>query len=706
MLLKRFEKAVLFTFFLFVLNSLTAQLSKKHYLPPIFGFNESAIRNIGSSSLYLSTPLDTVFTVSIYHGSSTTPSEQVKVSAKKSAKVLLGEFDKSPIVAKGENYINKAISDKGIRLEANLPFFANIRCKAGAQCISLTSKGVTALGNDFRTGHMVTGLFKPLSKNSSKEEVKGRETYGNFVSIMATANSTEIKLSDFKKGVYFKGLKKTGKNPKQYTTIDQTVTLNKYESLIIYEAASDFNFEDENKSFGSRIQSTKPVAVNIGTALGLSPLGRANDNGADQIVPSEKVGSEYILIKGEGTDILEKVVIVATENGTNFKINNSPLVNVLQAGNHYIIPGEMFTKEKNMHIKANKKVYVYQTLAGSESPATVGLSFIPPLNSCATSNRVTISDIHALGNESTINILTKKGAEVKVFNSDNGKIVEAIFLTKTNLPDNWVTKKYLVPKTLLNATIESEDALTVSMTNRSGGYGASSYYSGFTPMPIIKPLGGVISFLKNNKVTLKIDQSEDYNNFKWFKNGKFYKESRSKSIIINEIGTYYVVGINNQCNKEVKSNEIKIELPVVVNEVEEVFVEKPENELEEIILDKTIDPSLLVNINYKSNSVEVVDKSILVLKNIVTTLKKFKNVKIEVRAHTDCKGSEEYNLKLSQGRAEYVKNYMVKNGISSDRIIPIGLGETEPLPITKCACEECSDAIMAMNRRSEFKIIR
>ena len=52
-------------------------------------------------------------------------------------------------------------------------------------------------------------------------------------------------------------------------------------------------------------------------------------------------------------------------------------------------------------------------------------------------------------------------------------------------------------------------------------------------------------------------------------------------------------------------------------------------------------------------------------------------------AHTDFKGSEEYNLTLSQRRAEAVIEYLIKNGISKERLTAKGYGESTPVTITK-----------------------
>lgn len=78
---------------------------------------------------------------------------------------------------------------------------------------------------------------------------------------------------------------------------------------------------------------------------------------------------------------------------------------------------------------------------------------------------------------------------------------------------------------------------------------------------------------------------------------------------------------------------------------------------------------------------------------------------IELSSHTDSKGSDSYNLKLSQERAKSVVDYMIEKGIDSRRLKDAGYGES--LPIASNTNEDGSDNPegRALNRRTEFEII-
>ena len=81
------------------------------------------------------------------------------------------------------------------------------------------------------------------------------------------------------------------------------------------------------------------------------------------------------------------------------------------------------------------------------------------------------------------------------------------------------------------------------------------------------------------------------------------------------------------------------------------------------------------------------------------------DVRIEMRAHTDERGTAAYNLILSQKRAESAIAYLQKNGIGTDRYSALGLGESELL--NHCGTGSgCSEAEHQENRRTEFKVVK
>ena len=106
------------------------------------------------------------------------------------------------------------------------------------------------------------------------------------------------------------------------------------------------------------------------------------------------------------------------------------------------------------------------------------------------------------------------------------------------------------------------------------------------------------------------------------------------------------------------------------------------------------------NLNFEFGKAEIKNDSLPYLDKLADTLLKAKNWTIEIQGHTDDKGSDEFNLKLSQNRADAVKNYLVSKGIVADTITAKGFGESVPLVAND------SDANREKNRRVEFKITK
>ena len=108
----------------------------------------------------------------------------------------------------------------------------------------------------------------------------------------------------------------------------------------------------------------------------------------------------------------------------------------------------------------------------------------------------------------------------------------------------------------------------------------------------------------------------------------------------------------------------------------------------------------LNDINFETNSADLNKSSYEELDRVVKLLKTNPQIKIEISAHTDDVGSKAYNLKLSNRRAESVKEYLFSKDITEDKIISKGYGESKPayLPFD-------TDENRAKNRRVELEVI-
>lgn len=106
-------------------------------------------------------------------------------------------------------------------------------------------------------------------------------------------------------------------------------------------------------------------------------------------------------------------------------------------------------------------------------------------------------------------------------------------------------------------------------------------------------------------------------------------------------------------------------------------------------------------VQFRTDSAELRAESRAVLDDVAAILKEFPNVKkVRVEGHTDARGTDEYNLDLSQRRADSVRTYLVnEGGIDPDRLVTRGFGESQPLAFGE------GEEVWRLNRRVEFFIL-
>lgn len=108
----------------------------------------------------------------------------------------------------------------------------------------------------------------------------------------------------------------------------------------------------------------------------------------------------------------------------------------------------------------------------------------------------------------------------------------------------------------------------------------------------------------------------------------------------------------------------------------------------------------LNNVFFDFDKWDLRPESFLELDRVVKLLKENPAIEIEMSAHTDSRGSDEYNFKLSDNRARSVMEYIISKGIHASRIISQGYGETKPV------VDNDTDDNRQLNRRVEFKILK
>ncbi len=134
-------------------------------------------------------------------------------------------------------------------------------------------------------------------------------------------------------------------------------------------------------------------------------------------------------------------------------------------------------------------------------------------------------------------------------------------------------------------------------------------------------------------------------------------------------------------------------------ENEQVVVEALLNPIMPIITEKEV---ILQPIYFEFNKSNITAEGAAELDKLVMVMNEHPNMVIFAKSHTDSRGSDKYNMNLSDRRAKATVQYLISKGIAKERISGQGFGETEP----KVACDKCTEEQHAQNRRSEFLIVK
>lgn len=106
----------------------------------------------------------------------------------------------------------------------------------------------------------------------------------------------------------------------------------------------------------------------------------------------------------------------------------------------------------------------------------------------------------------------------------------------------------------------------------------------------------------------------------------------------------------------------------------------------------------LHGVSFKAGSAELLPSSLSTLDKTIAGLKKNAKAKVEIEGHTSSEGGEEFNQKLSEDRANSVRDYMIQKGISKDHVTAVGYGFSRPK-----ASNDTEDG-RRQNRRIEVRV--
>ena len=105
------------------------------------------------------------------------------------------------------------------------------------------------------------------------------------------------------------------------------------------------------------------------------------------------------------------------------------------------------------------------------------------------------------------------------------------------------------------------------------------------------------------------------------------------------------------------------------------------------------------NVTFATNSSDINAKFYEVLNSVSIVLKEYDKTLIDVTGHTDSTGSDQYNLELSQRRAQSVASYLIGQGLNGQRFYVVGAGEAQPI------ADNNTPAGREQNRRVEIRLM-
>ncbi|WP_187269301.1 T9SS type B sorting domain-containing protein [Algibacter pacificus] len=514
-------------------------MSKTHYIPPLTSADSNSA-NPEDQYIYISTPSVTNVAYTIMPVGQPTTAYITGVVSNTSPRVVsIGSGNENLFIPSSQTSI--VVNNRGYIIEAEGSIYVSVRMNAGSQAGALVSKGLAALGKTFRVG--------------SYTNENPQDNYLNFVSVMATEDNTVVTFSDLPSGLIIKSY--VGPFP-------ITTTLNKGESYTVATNSIDAT-TNRDGLIGTLVNSDKPIVVNCGSANGSFDNGNGRDYGIDQIVGLEKIGKEYIFVKGDGNNDWENVLIVAHSNNTAISINGNSTITTINAGEYYLIEGNQY-RNGNMYVETSEPVFAYQGIGATTSEANQGMYFVPPLSCETRGNLDNIAAIQSIGSTSYtggISIVTKTGAIVTINNTPLSNFSTTGPTAVTGNSD-YVTYKVLGLSG--NVSVQSTDELYCAYFNYNGAATSGSFYSGFPTPPEIN-FNAVFETLGNciPNITLEVANMNNFDSIEWFfddGSGDGFKSTGATTNLYTPefSGTYKLVGKLDCSGLAIESLEVPVSI--------------------------------------------------------------------------------------------------------------------------------------------------
>lgn len=533
---------------LVVLLSLNAfpQFSKTHYIPPLSSSSDVAPED---QYLYISTPSLNPVSFRIINLGGGIEEGTVSRDAPYVTEIGFGPYTQLNV---NQDEVNTILSNKGYIVEANDLIYVTARVIAGNsnQAGELVSKGLAALGTQFRIGGFLNTLVPSY----------GPVDY-TFVSILATENDTHVSFSGIVPGVQLVNNAAAGNTPAD-------ITLNSGQSFVM--AVQGPNEANRDGLIGSLVTSDKPIALNCGSFGGSNGEMSNLDLGFDQIVSAERTGKDYIFIRGTGLSPVERVLLIAHEDGTQLYTNgNAAPIAVINAGQYYTFDGDDFSGNGNLYVRSSKNIFAYQSIGDDGRPdqANQEMFFVPPL-SCQTPKIIdNIPFLDQIGDRifsGRVTIVTETGSTLNFIINGTPYSLAALPsgtsvagpMTVTGNTD-YVT--YIITGLQGNVSVFSTGQLYLASYGSSQAATFGGFYSGFTFKPEVA--FDRLDVTQSNcipNVSLSVSPLTAFDVFQWYFNDVAIPGAVSSSYTPTQPGYYHVSATISACGTTLISDKIPV----------------------------------------------------------------------------------------------------------------------------------------------------
>ncbi len=365
----------------------------------------------------------------------------------------IDSIDLTPFLADVESPAGNSVSSNGLKITSTGVISAYYELNASGNRELFSLKGTQSLGDNFYTPFQKSwdnGVTTPASFSS--------------IEIVATEDGTTVLITPKTEIVGHSA------------NTSFSVTLNEGETY----SARDISLDADSSLSGTIVSSNNPIAVTVFSGA-LSNTGCLSTMG-DQITPTDYIGSDYIIYKGNSTN--EKIVILSTQNATSLSIENSTTTSTL------INWSETYTYDLTdsiTYIHSSKPIYVWHAsgngcdLSGTQVPNTF----------CTG----TYSTSFSRGNSDSLNLIlfVKAGFEGDfLLNGSNSIVTAASFYDVPGTAGEYKSANIYLPTSTVpvnsyNELVNTGDVFGLGVLSGGNSQGSGyTYLSEYTSYPFIE----------------------------------------------------------------------------------------------------------------------------------------------------------------------------------------------------------------------------